>query len=141
LVDFASVNFYEPDAVEVCNVLFAKGIGIEAALATVEDARAFLAMREAKRCLRILLEPAEREVEAALATVAEIERLLDRARIGLPRLLHGYEETTWPLLDAAIHRGYDTRIGLEDTLLQPDGREARDNAELVTLALKRVERL
>ncbi|MER7073421.1 3-keto-5-aminohexanoate cleavage protein [Terrabacter sp. NPDC000476] len=37
----------------------------------------------------------------------------------------------------AAERGHDLRIGLEDTLLAPDGRPAADNAELVTAALGR----
>ena len=52
--------------------------------------------------------------------------------------LHGTEATVWPMMDEAITRGYDVRIGLEDTLVMPDGRIARDNAELVTEAVRRV---
>lgn len=33
-------------------------------------------------------------------------------------------------IELAAKRGYDTRIGLEDTLVLPDGTRARDNAEL-----------
>ncbi len=35
----------------------------------------------------------------------------------------------------AFARGYDTRIGLEDTLTLPDGRQAADNAALVRVAM------
>jgi uncharacterized protein (DUF849 family) len=42
------------------------------------------------------------------------------------------------MLDEANARGYDVRIGLEDTLVMPDGRVAKDNAELVTEAVRRV---
>jgi uncharacterized protein (DUF849 family) len=35
----------------------------------------------------------------------------------------------------ALRRGYDARIGLEDTLELPDGRLARDNAQMVAVAL------
>jgi len=39
-----------------------------------------------------------------------------------------------------IARGYDVRIGLEDTVLLPDGRTAKDNVELVTEAIWRVRK-
>jgi uncharacterized protein (DUF849 family) len=42
------------------------------------------------------------------------------------------------VLDAALARGRDVRIGLEDTTLMPDGSVARDNAELVVEAARRL---
>lgn len=51
-----------------------------------------------------------------------------------------YENTAWPLLNVALQRGYDTRIGLEDTLYLPDGGMARDNAELVAFARQQIPR-
>ena len=43
-------------------------------------------------------------------------------------------EATWILIEDAARRGLDTRVGLEDTLSLPDGRQARGNAELVSAA-------
>jgi len=60
----------------------------------------------------------------AAALVDDIAMLLGPA----PILGHGDGAATWPLLRAAIERGWDTRIGLEDT------REA-GNAELVRRAM------
>ena len=90
--------------------------------------------------MRLLIEPDEPETAAALATVRAIEALLDGAGIQTPRLLHGSEATAWPLLDEALRCGYDTRIGLEDTLMLPDGSPARDNAQLVATACERAAR-
>jgi uncharacterized protein (DUF849 family) len=42
------------------------------------------------------------------------------------------------VLDAAVARGRDVRIGLEDTTAMPDGSTARDNAELVAEAARRM---
>lgn len=137
LPDFASVNFSEPGAAEICAVLLDKGIEVEAGLMLPEDARLLIESGLAGRCLRMLLEPDEPQTAAALATVRAIEALLDGAGVGAPRLLHGLEATAWPLLDEALRRGYDTRIGLEDTLAMPDGRPARDNAALVAEARRR----
>ena len=50
--------------------------------------------------------------------------------------VHGVGRTAWDLIDVAAQRGYDTRIGLEDTLALPDGTQARGNAELVVQAAK-----
>ncbi|MDG4860878.1 3-keto-5-aminohexanoate cleavage protein, partial [Streptomyces sp. T-3] len=54
---------------------------------------------------------------------------------GRPVLLHGEEGGAWPVLRLARHLGLATRIGLEDTLLLPDGERAAGNAELVAAAL------
>jgi uncharacterized protein (DUF849 family) len=132
--DFASVNFDEPGAADLAGVLLALGVGVEAGLASPAAAGAFVASRLAPRCLRVLLEPQEETVPEALATSASIEQVLSGAGITLPRLLHGTGVTTWPLLAEAARRGYDTRIGLEDTLLLPEGELAPDNAALVAVA-------
>lgn len=51
-----------------------------------------------------------------------------------PVLAHGEQAWAWPVLRWAQASGYDVRVGLEDTLVLPTGREARDNATLVTEA-------
>ncbi len=51
-------------------------------------------------------------MEKALETVDRIERILESRAVGLPRVLHGTEATAWPMLDAAIARGHDVRIGM-----------------------------
>ncbi len=54
--EFASVNFSEPGTAEVCAALSRSGIGIEAGLWSVEDARRLIASGLAPLCLRILVE-------------------------------------------------------------------------------------
>jgi|GEM_PF-202656 len=136
--DFASVNFSEPGAAELCVALREAGVGIEAGLSSPADAEHYLALQLGASCVRVLLEPEEPEVAAALATVAAIERVLDGAGDRAPRLLHGEGATAWPLIDVALARGYDTRIGLEDALTLPDGAPAPDNAALVRAAFDRL---
>jgi uncharacterized protein (DUF849 family) len=58
---------------------------------------------------------------------------------GVPRLLHGVDATAWALLDDAAGKGLDTRIGLEDALLRPDGRPATGNADPVLEAVRRLD--
>jgi uncharacterized protein (DUF849 family) len=68
--------------------------------------------------------------------------VLDGAGISatkLPRLLHGSNATAWGVIDEAIKRGYDTRAGLEDILVMPDGTPAADNASILVEAVRRVE--
>jgi uncharacterized protein (DUF849 family) len=57
-----------------------------------------------------------------------------------PVLLHGLDESCWPLLEHAGVRGVQTRIGLEDTLRLPDGSTAADNAALVSAAMRILSR-
>jgi hypothetical protein len=57
-----------------------------------------------------------------------------------PVLLHGHDESCWPLLEHAGAREVQARIGLEDTLLLPDGSPAPDNAALVAAAVQLLNR-
>src|SRR4051794_16387087 len=136
--DFVSVNFSEEGTEQLCAALLEAGIGIEAGLASADDARLLIASGLAGRCVRLLIEPDDQVTIAdALAAAQAIETLLDQADIRTPRLLHGFEASVWPLLDLALRRSYDTRIGFEDTLTLPDGSPARDNAQLVATARDR----
>lgn len=142
LPDFVSINFSEPGTAELCAHFLSRGIRIEAGIWTVEDARLLCSHRDANRYLRIVIEPQEPELEAAFATTEAIVRCLDAGGVTLPKLLHGDNEATvWPLLETALQRGYDTRIGLEDTLVLPDGRRTTDNAELVAVAVAKARHL
>jgi uncharacterized protein (DUF849 family) len=134
LPDFASVNFSEAGAEAVCRALLERGVAIEPGLASESDARRLIESGLAPHSLRILLEPEEQTLEAALANVAAIERVLDHAGVHAARLLHGMDTTAWPLVEEAIRRNLATRIGLEDTLQLPDGGLAPDNATLVVIA-------
>jgi uncharacterized protein (DUF849 family) len=138
--DFASVNFDEVGALEVADALLAMGVGIEAGLASAAAAETFVASGIAPRCLRVLLEPQDQALPAALTVTAAMEQILTRAGVAIPRLLHGTGATAWALLAEAVRRGHQARIGLEDTLLLPDGRVAPDNAALVVAARRMLER-
>jgi uncharacterized protein (DUF849 family) len=139
---FASVNFGEDGAIELAQLLLSRGVDIEAGLCDAAATEILLKSGLAPRCFRVLIEPQEPEMDHALKTVAAIEEVFESGAVELMRLLpfvlHGTESTAWPMLDAAIARGYGVRIGLEDTLVLPDGRIARDNAELVAEAVRRV---
>ena len=140
LPGFASVNFSEDGATELATLLLSRRVAVEAGLCDAGNAQVFLQSGLAKRCLRVLLEPQEQELKSALKTVNAMEKVLKSGAVDLPFLLHGTDATTWPLMDEAIARGYDLRIGFEDTLVLPDGRTAKDNVELVMEAVRRVRK-
>ena len=141
LPGFASVNFGEEGAVELAKLLLSRGVAVEAGLCDPDAAQIFLQSGLATSCLRVLLEPQEQEMKSAIETVNAMENVLKSGAADFSFLLHGTEATAWPMMDEAIARGYEVRIGLEDTLVMPDGRIAKDNVELVTEAVRRVRKI
>lgn len=137
LPDFVSVNFNEMGAAALADSLLSRGVGVEAGLGSVLAAEKFLGSGLGGRCLRVLIEPEEQELAAAIAVVVYIEGFLDRSGVKIPRLLHGHERTAWPFIDLAMGRGYDTRIGLEDALSLADGSPAPGNGAMVAEAMAR----
>ena len=138
---FASVNLSEPGAEAVMRALLDSGlVGIEAGVWSVADAERLAATGLAGALTRVLVEVIDVPREAAPGAARAIDAALDRLGVTAPRLHHGEEEATWPVLEQAVALGRDTRVGLEDTLLLPDGSPAAGNAELVALACQRIDR-
>jgi uncharacterized protein (DUF849 family) len=134
LPDLASVNWHEPGAEEVAAALLERGVGVEAGLWSGTDGvRRFLASPLAPRVSRVLAEVTDADPVTAGDTARALLAELGDAH-GLPVLLHGEDGGAWPVLRLALRRGLDTRVGLEDTLLLPDGRPADSNARLVAEA-------
>lgn len=134
--DFASVNLGEEGALELIQRLSERGIAVEAGVWTVAEAEFLVASELSPALMRVLIEPVELDVARAVEIVAEIHRVLDRGGVEVPRLQHGDGEATWVLLEDAVRRGVDMRVGFEDTFLLPDGTQARSNAELVRAAVE-----
>ena len=141
--DYASVNLSETGATEVMKALIQAGVGIEAGVWTVEDARRLGTSGLGEQVSRILVEPGELQLldsedkaADALGLVEDIHRELDRFGLASPRLQHGDGEVAWVLLKDAVSRGLDTRIGLEDTLSDPNGGRTPGNEALVRAACK-----
>lgn len=132
--DYATVNVSEPGATEVMQALTDAGIGVEAGVWTVADAELLAASGLGGRLLRICVEPVGISPAEAVAFVDDIHAVLDKAALTAPRLQHGDGEATWVLLADAVRRGIDTRIGLEDTLHEPDGELTTGNEALVRTA-------
>lgn len=136
--DYASVNLSEPDALAIMEALIEIGVGIEAGVSTIEDAERLGASGLGARVTRILIEVGEMEVGEsaadALRLVEDIHRTLDRFGLTVPRLQHGDGEITWVILADAVRRGIDTRVGLEDTVYEPNGERTAGNEALVRAA-------
>jgi uncharacterized protein (DUF849 family) len=129
LPDYVSVNVSEPGFASLCSLLHECGIGVEAGVWDVEDA----CEPAPVPLLRALVEVGDGPGEPARAL--EISSALPP---DVPQLHHGEGATTWAVLETALARGHDIRIGLEDTLVLADGSPARDNAHLVAEALRLV---
>jgi uncharacterized protein (DUF849 family) len=133
LPDFASLNWHEPGSPELADVLLGKGMGVEVGLFHLEAAASWAESRMAQHCMRVMIELQGHE------DVAVADEMLERiAAAGSPApvLLHGLDESCWPLLEHAGVCGVQTRIGMEDTLKLPDGSVAPGNAELVAAAVR-----
>lgn len=135
LPDYVSVNLSEDDAPQIIDLMLAKGVGVEAGLATAADARRFVTLATAKDCLRILVEiDFEQDVAPALAIADEMIGIITRDGPDLPILLHGFDRTMWPLYRKSRALGVDARLGFEDGLTLPDGTIAADNLAIITAA-------
>jgi len=141
LPDFASVNFHEEGAAELAAQLIDRGVGVEAGLFQADAARICVESGMAPRCLRLMFEPGGGPLGDVLRVVDEMEAVIDRSTTTVPRLLHGGGDNSWAVIDEAARRGYQTRVGFEDSFVLPDGSTARDNGEMVAEALRRIRRI
>ena len=138
LPDFASVNIHEENAVEIISLLRDKSIGVEAGVWTLESAHKLIKMGITDS-LRVLIEPMESRVVEAIDNARSIWAELKKNKVSTPLLLHGQNETTWKVLAFARTMGLSSRMGFEDTLWLPGGKQAGSNRELVEAALDQVE--
>jgi uncharacterized protein (DUF849 family) len=63
-----------------------------------------------------------------------MEDIVVSAGITLEQVHHGYGMACWAVNRRGLDRGHGIRTGLEDITLLPDGKPARDNADLVAAA-------
>ena len=126
--DYASVNISEDGWRDVVRALRANGIGVEAGVWSADDARALRESGLAGDLTRILIEPVDADPAAAGELIAAIDAELPDA----PRLAHGDGAATWPFIEHAVQRRWDTRVGLEDT-------QEATNPELVARAMSLIK--
>jgi uncharacterized protein (DUF849 family) len=137
LPDFASVNWHEPGSQELAELLLSKGLGVEIGIFHAEAAESWASSDVARHCMRVMVElQGHQDVTVADELLAKVHA----ANSPAPVLLHGLDESCWPLLEHAGEVGVQTRIGMEDTLRLPDGSIAPDNAALVAAAVELLSR-
>ncbi len=134
LPDLVTANQGEEGILDLCELLFARGIGVEAGLLSAGDAEAFIAAGIAPRCVRAMVEPLDLEPDVAVANAEAIERLLTDAGVELEQVHHGHGMASWAVNRRAIARGHSIRAGLEDSAVLPDGRIATSNGQVVAAA-------
>jgi len=126
--DFVSVNLSELGWPGIVRAALHSGIAVEAGLATPADAEELVRGPFTHQVLRALV-----EVDGGADEARAVAELIPA---GVPQLWHGYGEQTWEVISAAAAAGIDVRVGLEDTLVLPDGSAAASNAELVAAAVE-----
>jgi uncharacterized protein (DUF849 family) len=135
LPDFASVNWHEAGADDVAELLLSRGVGVEAGVWDATGLEVWSQSPVRSRCTRVLIELPDEAVEVVRR---HAEGLIAHVRLdepSIPVLLHGELRSAWPAFTLAVELELDSRIGLEDTLMTPDGRVAADNAALVKAAM------
>ncbi len=140
LPDLVTANQGEAGIGELCELLLQRGIGIEAGILELEDAKAFVASGLAPRCVRVLLEPLDADPRVAVAHAAAMDQVLDRGGVAIERIYHGEGIACWDVNRYGIGRRCGIRTGLEDVPWLPDGRLARGNGELVRAAADLIDR-
>lgn len=138
-VDCATVNLSEDGFEDVMSAMLEVGIGIDVGLWAPIEMDPLIRSGLLPRAQRISIELGPGEPYALTAEPTDLarhmNRLLDDAGSTCPRLTHGTDDWTWPLVRDAFRRGHDTRVGFEDSVVLPDGTRAENNAQLVDAAV------
>ena len=125
--DFVSVNLSELGWAGIVRAANHAGIAVEAGLATAADAEELVRSPFTHQVIRALV-----KVEGGPDDARAVAALIPAE---VPQLWHGYGPETWEVISVAAEAAVDVRVGLEDTLVLPDGSVAPGNAELVAAAL------
>jgi len=133
--DFASLNLSEEGWPDLAATLAAANIGVEAGIWSVADAERIAEYKPPGGWLRVMVELSGVSADEA---ANRADQILDRLRAtaqGADVLLHGEQDSCWPLIAHSGRLGLPTRIGLEDVTTGPEGQPVSGNAELVRLAI------
>lgn len=134
LPDFASVAFSEEGADEAAVLVRERGMVLESAVWHIDEVPALLASPTLHDNVRILIEPEDEDTQDAIDHARRIAAAIRDAGVTVPLLYHGYDETAWPVVQAAIEDGCEVRVGFEDMLTLPGGQTAADNVSMVRTA-------
>ncbi|WP_433292976.1 3-keto-5-aminohexanoate cleavage protein [Actinoplanes sp. CA-030573] len=139
-VDCATVNLSEEGFERVMAAMLEAGIGIDVGLWAPVEMAGLIASGLLPHAQRVSIELDPGEPYFLTGDPVDVARqvndALDAAGSTCPRLTHGMNDWTWPLVADAFRRGHDTRVGFEDSVRLPDGTVARSNADLVRAAVE-----
>ena len=139
-VDCATVNLSEDGFEEVMAAMRVSGVGIDVGLWDLSEVDRFVRSGFVPDVQRVSIElggePYFPQGDPA-DLAAQVNEALDAIGCTARRLTHGSGAWTWPLVDDAVRRGHDIRVGFEDSTLLPDGSVAGSNADLVRAAIDR----
>lgn len=139
-VDCATVNLSEQGFEQVMEAMLETGIGIDVGLWAPQEMDLLVASGFLAAAQRVSIELAPGEPYFLTGNprdlAQQVNDALDEAGSTCPRLTHGMDDWTWPLVADAFERGHDTRVGFEDSVLLPDGTRAESNARLVRAAVE-----
>jgi len=135
--DFVSVNWFEEDPDVLTKTLKAQNIAVEVGISDEVSFNKWFLSECSDYYKRVLLEiPPYKEPHSIKV---ETMKLYKQASKKIPKediLLHGEDESCWPVLTFALQHNIPTRIGLEDTLTLSDHNPALRNIDLVNDVLK-----
>jgi uncharacterized protein (DUF849 family) len=139
-VDCATVNLSESGFEDVMSAMLDCGIGIDVGLWSPAEMDRLVVSGLLPLVQRVSIELDAGEpyfLQGEPTRLAEqLNDALDEAGSTCPRLTHGMNGWTWPLIRDAFLRGHDTRVGFEDSVLLPNGKTADNNAQLVIAAVE-----
>ena len=121
LPELVTANQGEDGILDLCDLLLARGIGIEAGLLSLDDAHAFVSAGIAARCVRAMVEPLDADPDDAMAHAAAIEDVLTHGDTGLEQIHHGDGIASWAVNRRAVPRGHGIRTGLRTPPCYPMG--------------------
>lgn len=134
--DLVTANMGEAGIGDVCDYLIERGVRLEAGILSLADANNLIRLGDARKFVRVLIEPLDANPDEAERNAALMEERVTAAGISVPQVHHGDGIASWAVNRRALNRGHGIRTGLEDTTVLPDGRPAADNADLVRAAVE-----
>ena len=102
LPDFASVNWHEPGSEPLAHLLLRMGLGVEVGIFHAEAAASWAKSEIAAHCMRVMVELGP---DGDIATADDVLGEVLAAGSPAPVLLHGLDESCWPLLEHAASAG------------------------------------
>jgi uncharacterized protein (DUF849 family) len=115
-VDCATGNVSNDGFEHVMGTMLEAGVGVDVGIWAMEDVRRFARSDFWVRDRHITCRVIRR------STLPNSTRRSTDIGVTVPRLEHGDEEWTWPLVEDAFRQGWATRVGFEDSVFLPDGR-------------------